>query len=121
MRVSARIVIAATALAASVVAPHAQQSDRARALDEQIGRIFQANAFAVPRFGPARWLADGRSYTTLERGDIVRYEAASGARSVLVAGTRLLPPGATAPLEIDDYVWSRDGKRLLIFTNTKKV
>ena len=33
----------------------------------------------------------------------------------------LVPAGATKALDIDDYAWSADGKRLLIFTNTQKV
>lgn len=53
--------------------------------------------------------------------DIVRYDAATGARSVLVSGSRLTPAGASAPLSIDDYAWSRDGRRLLLFTNTARV
>src|SRR5262245_59730638 len=121
-----RAIIAAFLL--SVAVPHAQQSDRARALDAQIGRIFEAREYEVPRFGPARWLPDGVSYTTVERGtdqrgspQIVRYDAKSGARSVLVAGTQLTPNGRSAALEIDDYLWSRDGRRLLVFTNTRKV
>ena len=32
-----------------------------------------------------------------------------------------MPPGAQTPLDVDDYAWSADGRRLLIFTNTKKV
>src|ERR1043165_368229 len=32
-----------------------------------------------------------------------------------------MPPGAAAPLEIDDYAWSKDLSRVLIFTNTKQV
>ncbi len=106
----------------------AQQDDRARALNEQIGRIFESNEYRVPRFGPARWRPDGISYSTVEpsadasgASDIVRYDAATGARSVLVAGSRLVPPGEKKGLEIDDYTWSTDGKRLLIFTNTQKV
>ena len=51
----------------------------------------------------------------------MRYDAATGARSVLVAGSRLVPPGEKTGLAIDDYTWSADGRRLLIFTNTKKV
>ncbi len=106
----------------------ARQDDRVRTLDEQIGRIFDANEYAVPRFGPARWRPDGASYTTVEASaspkgasDIVGYDAATGAREVLVAGTRLVPAGQAAALSIDDYAWSPDGRRLLIFTNTKKV
>jgi len=126
--VSRRLTVVLAAALVVTVAPHAQQTDRARALDEQIGRIFQLHDYDVPRFGPARWLPDGASYSTVEpsperpgSSDIVRYEAGSGARSVLVAGARLVPPGRSAALEIDDYAWSRDGKRLLVFTNTQKV
>ncbi len=111
----------------------AQQDDRARVLNQQIERIYQANEFALPRFGPARWLGDGTAYTTVERApgadggwDIIRYDAASGARSVLIAGSRLTAPALPAQsarpaLSIDDYVWSGDGSRLLVFTNSKKV
>ena len=104
------------------------QQDPRLALDAQIGRIFQSPDYQVPRFGPARWLPDGTAYTTVEKSpdrpdawDIVRYEAGTGARSILIAGSRLVPPGASKALDIDDYVWSADGKRLLIFTNTRKV
>src|SRR5262245_57722171 len=48
------------------VAVSAQQVDRARALDEQIGRIFESNEYQPPRFGPARWLPDGTAYTIVE-------------------------------------------------------
>src|SRR5262245_32443078 len=116
-----RVVLTAVALAAAAASPFARQNYRTTALDEQIGRILQASELAVARFGPARWLADGNAYTTVEKGDIVRYEAASGARSVLVPSAKLVPPGASSALDIDDYIWSRDAKRLLIFTNTRKV
>jgi len=116
----------------------AEQLETAGALDQQIERIFKANEFALPRFGPARWLEDGTAYTIVERSaagvpDIVRYDAATGARSILVPGSRLVSaakpatpePGKPADqppaLSIDDYAWSDDGSRLLVFTNTQKV
>ena len=93
-----------------------------------LDRIFSSNDFRSETFGPARWLDDGRAYTTLEPSagnkearDIVRYDAATGARSVLIAATSLTPNGAPAPLEIDDYAWSKDGRKLLVFTNSKPV
>ncbi len=130
-----RLVAAALAAALLTAPLSAQQDERARTLDQQIERIFKANEFALPRFGPARWLEDGTAYTTVERNangvpDIVRYEAATGSRSILVPGSRLMPPpGSPAPpappappaLSIADYVWSDDGSRLLVFTNTRKV
>lgn len=124
--------ILAAALVA-VAAPAAPQAvatapvvDRA-GLDAELGRIFQAGAYTPPSFGPARWLPDGQGYSTVEPGaggtgsDIVRYDAATGARTILVSGTKLLPPGRAAALAINDYAWSGDGARLLVFTNTTKV
>ena len=121
-----RKLLIAVVLATAAVS--AQTGDRLRALDAQLGRIFDSSDYAVPRFGPARWLPDGTAYAIVERktggrdaSDIVRYDAATGARSVILSGDRLTPPGSTTPLTIDDYAWSADGTRVLIFTNTKKV
>ena len=91
-------------------------------------RIFSSEEFEPAKFGPARWLEDGSGYTTLEDSntqeggkDIVRYDPETGNREIMVPSTRLIPKGESKPLEIDDYSWSSDGKKLLIFTNTKRV
>ncbi len=89
-----------------------------------LDRIFSSE-FAAERFGPARWLSGG-AYTTVEAApgggsEIVRYDAATAERAVLVPAARLAVPGRAAPLEIDDYAWSADGRRLLVFTNTARV
>jgi dipeptidyl-peptidase 4 len=120
----------AAALAVPLVLPPiaAQQADRGAALRAQIDRIFRDRAYDAPRFGPARWLPDGTAYAIVERpqgdargSEIVRYAAASGERTVLVPAARLTPPAAKGALDVDDYAWSADGSRLLIFTNTRKV
>jgi hypothetical protein len=91
-------------------------------------RIFSSREFVAERFGPARWLEGGAAYTTVEASptskgadDLIRYDSATGQRSALVAAEQLIPKGQTTPLQIEDYDWSADGKRLLIFTNTVKV
>jgi dipeptidyl-peptidase-4 len=127
-----RLTLAAVVLAGAVA--YAQQADLASALDAQIDRIFAEKAYEPPRFGPARWLPDGTAYAIVERSpvrnadaaggegsEIARYDATTGVRTVLVERSRLVPRGAQTPLDIDDYAWSADGRRLLIFTNTKKV
>jgi dipeptidyl-peptidase-4 len=86
----------------------------------QVTRIFASRDFASARFGPARWL-DGENYTTVENNAIVRYNAPTGARSEYVTAAQLTPSRATAPLPIADYIWSSDGNKLLLFTNTAKV
>jgi dipeptidyl-peptidase-4 len=91
-------------------------------------RIFDSPEFTPARFGPARWMKDGKSYTTVEDSaavkggkDIVLYGVEAGKRDILIPATRLIPPGVSAPLQIDNYEWSADGKLLLIFTNTQRV
>ena len=53
--------------------------------------------------------------------EIVQYNASTGTRSVLVGLEALTPPGSDAPLDIQDYTWSDDGKALLVFTDSTKV
>jgi dipeptidyl-peptidase-4 len=119
------LTLTAAAVLALIATVPAQQNGRAAALEQQIDRIYQANEYALPRFGPARWLADGTAYTTVERAgdgfDIVRYDAASGERSILISSAQLTPAAGQKPLAIGDYVWSDDSSKLLIFTNTRKV
>ena len=93
-----------------------------------VERIFEDEEFEAETFGPARWLEDGSGYTTLEASgevekakEIVRYDPATGERSVLVPLASLAPAEDEEPLTIKDYLWSEDGKRLLIFANAKKV
>ena len=121
---SRRFVVVTAAIAAALVHLDAQPADRAATLAGRIDRVFKAREFDPPRFGPARWLSDGTAYAIVERqtgggSEIARYEAATGARSVLVSAAQLTPPGQKSPLDVDDYAWSND--KLLIFTNTKRV
>ena len=64
----------------------------------------QAREYDVPRFGPARWVPGrhrlhdrGAARGRAEGMDIVRYDAATGARSVLVPARALMPAGAKGP------------------------
>jgi dipeptidyl-peptidase-4 len=93
-----------------------------------LDRIFGSREFSAERFGPARWMRDGESYTTLEPSaeakegrDLILYRAETGKREILVSAAKLIPPGAAGPLAIEDYAWSPDGQVLIIFTNSKRV
>ncbi len=90
-------------------------------LDRYLRQIFTTRDLQAKSFGPARWIEDGTAYTTLEGGEIVRYETSTGKRSVLISKAAITPAGASEPLSIADYHWSNDAKQLLVFTNTKKV
>jgi dipeptidyl-peptidase 4 len=113
--------------ALAAVALQAQPASPTATLRAQIDRIFKEKAYAAPQFGPARWLPDGRAYAIVERpagegagSEIARYAAVTGARTVLVGRSQLALAGQS-PIEIEDYTWSSDGRRILLFTNTRKV
>ncbi len=90
-------------------------------------RIYSSREFAGESFGPAHWIENGRAYTTLEAAatgggrDLVRYDTDGGGREVLVPAALLTPAGDTVALEVEDYAWSADYSRLLIFTNSRPV
>lgn len=89
--------------------------------------IYLDRVYTQERYGPVRWMKDSKAYSTLELNketgapDIVRYEASSGKRRVLISSKQLIPDGKSEPLQIADYTWSEDNTKLLIFTNTRRV
>lgn len=93
-----------------------------------IDRLFKNYDFRGERFGPARFLDNGKNHTTLEPSetvkrarDIIKYDTESGDRTILVSAELLVPKGDTTALSISNYEWSSDKNMLLIFTNTKRV
>jgi dipeptidyl-peptidase-4 len=93
-----------------------------------VDRIFASPEFRPGSVAALAWLSDGVGYTTLERRadgkpgrDIVRYDAESGFRTTLVPATRLVPPGDSTPMDIEEYAWSPDGGKVLIFTHSQQV
>ena len=122
----ARFLVLVIALAGVVVpAPGAAQRPDS-ALTVQ--RIFAAPDFFAAGFRGARWRPGMDAYTRLERSasnpewrDLVQYDAASGQRTVVLTASRLIPRGETTPIDVEDYTWSPDGKRLLVYTNSARV
>ncbi len=100
-------------------------------------RIYKDHEFSSDYIGQIRWLADGSGYTAVEKSattkkddegkdvsigkDIVIYHPETLDRKVLVSAEQLTPKDAEAPLAIDNYSWSDDRQKLLIYTNSKKV
>jgi dipeptidyl-peptidase-4 len=91
-----------------------------------LGRLFSSPDFQARTFGPAQWFS-GSVYTTVEPRaggsgtDIVRYDAATGVRTIFVPAARLVPPGDTAPMTIESYTVSPDAQHVLVFTNSRRV
>ena len=89
--------------------------------------IYKNRIFNQKGINSLRWMKGNQGYSTLEDNkgiggkDIVRYDAKSGNREVLVPAGKFIPHGSTEPLPISDYTWSRNNDKLLIFTNTRQV
>lgn len=99
-------------------------------LTQRLDKIFNQHQYESELFGPTKWLDGGEAYCSLEPAtafpnsdakDIVRYESATGVRTILVPATLLIPEGESKPIHIENYAWSNDRKRLLVFTNSHKV
>jgi dipeptidyl-peptidase-4 len=99
---------------------------------EDPSRLTLQRIYGAPEFEPERvrvdWLADSSGYCTLESSeglpggrDVVRHDPETGKRTVLVPAAHLIPPGESAPLAIDDYAFSHDQCRVLVFTNSRRV
>ncbi|GBD32722.1 Dipeptidyl aminopeptidase 4 [bacterium HR33] len=98
---------------------------RAQGGDFSVEGIFVRRAFA-PQLVSLRWLPSGGAFVVLERGeggtvDLYRVEASSGRRQLLLRGGELVPPGSSEPILIEDFEFSPDGSKLLIFTDTQRV
>ena len=104
--------------------------------------IFKDYAYDPKEPGQIRWLKDGSGYTALETvkeyrdvepkrdkegeiikwaEDIIFYDPATLKRNTLISARQLTPEGANNALTIDDYSWSEDRSKLLIYTNSVKV
>jgi dipeptidyl-peptidase-4 len=93
-----------------------------------LDRIFNSYEFYPEFYGPVKWLDDGSGFTTVEYSsavpggqDLVKYDPSAQKSSILISASELMPAGYDTPLEISNYSWSKDGMKLLIFTNTARV
>ena len=125
MRLPGSMLVALSALLPAAV-PMAAQPRAENPAALSVERIFGSGDFRAQRSPVVRWLDDS-TYTAIEAapggtgGEIVQYDASTGARRVLVTAAQLTPPGGASPLEVEDYEWSADQRRLLLFTNSARV
>ncbi len=103
----------------------AQPSDQRLTID----RIYASPEFyPTSFFGPAKWDRNGTSYTLLapaqslsEGQDIVRFDLPAGNSDIVLPSSMLIPENEESPLSVEDYFWSKNGKYILLYTNTARV
>jgi len=93
-----------------------------------LARTMNNPEFRVRGFRGGAWLGNGDYYLAIENSketpggtDIVRYATSTGARDIFIAASKMIPAGAKTPLTVEGYKISPDGKRVLIFTNSRTV
>lgn len=119
--------IAAFFVALLVVAPLSAQQ-QARQAQPELLTLDTIFTYQPRSLGPFQWQEDGSGYLMLEPSgsgkggaDIVRYDARTGAKSVLVSAEKLVPQGESTPLTVEQFDESADGQKLLVFTNSARV
>lgn len=141
-----RWLFVSTLLAQTVACSHQAVEDSPLPLQEEkklsVEAIFRDKSYDPREPGTIRWLEDGTGYTALEnqRGydeadpvldadgeelpapqDIIFYNPESMDRTILVSVAQLTPSGQERPLEVDNYHWSEDRSKLLVYTNSERV
>ncbi len=77
-------------------------------------------ATAQPSAG-THWSKDGNGYYAVESGEIVFYSLPSMEKKTIVEKTKLSTADSSSPLKIRNFFFSDDDKKILIYTNTKRV
>lgn len=92
-----------------------------------IESIYAQNEFNSKGYS-GRWADDGSGYyrevdsaETKGGKDIVLIDPISGRTNIVVNAQDLIPRHENSPLNVEDYAFSRDRSKLLIFTNSKRV
>ncbi|MDX1964046.1 MAG: DPP IV N-terminal domain-containing protein [Pirellulales bacterium] len=114
------LVAASIALPGQAANPVAEANARMLAQAEtRLMSIYNSDEYHMRSFD-ATWLPDGSGYLKLETPEgqsgpeIARYDSASGKRSVVIAGEKILVPGTTERLLIRGFICSPTAKWFLL-------
>ncbi|MEP5766363.1 MAG: S9 family peptidase [Halieaceae bacterium] len=104
--------------------------------------IYKDWEYSAKRPGTVRWSEEGATYTALETApgyedaelekdqygddikiyqEVVQYDPATGERETLISLKQLTPADSEKALVVDDYRWTDDGARILIYTDAEYV
>jgi dipeptidyl-peptidase 4 len=105
-----------------------RESASAKASPLSVDRIFSGKEFDEERLRLFHWSNRTSDYFTLDgpagggkARNLVRNDPATGKKEVVVPAEALIPPGGTVPLTVDDFEFSADESKVLIYTNSKRV
>ena len=122
---------AVSALPSAVAQAQAQPQVQNQSLTQEgkltLEDIYKNHIYSPKGVMAFRWEDNGHSFLTLEQNpdtggkDIVLNDIKTGEKTVAVASSDLIPAGWTNPIQIDNFSWSPDRTKLMVYTNSKKV
>lgn len=83
--------------------------------------IYAKGTFRMRGVPQPTWMEDGRSYSAMTGEGLVRIDAATLAETVVVPMSAFIPEGADRPVRAEDYTWSEDKTKLVVYTNSRRV
>ena len=83
--------------------------------------IYVKGTFRARGVPQPTWMEDGRSYSALTEKGLVRIDAATLTETVIVPQAAFVPEGSARPLRVEDYTWSEDKTKLVVYTNSRRV
>ena len=83
--------------------------------------IYVKGTFRARGVPQPTWTEDGRSYSALTGNGLVQVDAATLAETVVVPMSAFVPEGADRPVRAEEYTWSEDKTKLVVYTNSRRV
>ena len=83
--------------------------------------IYTKGTFRARGVPQPTWMEDGRSYSAMTGEGLVQVDAATLAEKVIVPMSAFTPEGASRPVRAEDYTWSEDKTKLVVYTNSRRV
>jgi len=118
------LILLVSALCASVPSARATAQQAEHGLS--VERIFGSRDLLPEGLPITRWTPDGTAFTFVatnpDKGtDLYSVDARTGARTLVIDGSTLIPGGERQPIAIEGYQWSPDGSMLLLYTRSVRV
>jgi dipeptidyl-peptidase 4 len=93
-----------------------------------IDRIFGSAEFRQEYAPDIQWISNGDAYIVAEPSplnnnleELVRVETGTQKSTVFIPADKLIPPGESEPLVIEEFTLSPDESKVLVFTNSSRV
>lgn len=91
-----------------------------------LDRMYTTSDFREERLTPVQWMANGVEYVQVERNRygkqfVIKHHMETGAQETLLTPELLTPKGASEPLYVEQFSFSKDESKMLLFTNSARV